>query len=100
MRCRTSTHPLLDGDFDAVVVPVFAGGELPERVRSAAGVPPGLAGIAARFDLRTAGDACWVPAAESGPDVLLMCVGPSVDGEATGEGLRAASMVAGRGVGR
>lgn len=100
MRYTTSTGRLADEPLDAVIVPVFAGGALPAAAAAAAG--DDLPAIAARFELREAGEHCWVGARHGGADLLLICVGGAEAGagtdagEATIEALRVAAMVAGR----
>ncbi len=100
MRCTTFTGSLLLPGADAVVVPVFADGALPERLEAGTGLPAGLSPVARRLGLAAAGDCCWVPATTGGPDLFVVCVGQATAGEATIGGLREASMVAGRSVGR
>jgi leucyl aminopeptidase len=105
MRYTTSTRPNGDDALDAIVVPVFAGGALPAGVAATVVAVAGvdLPAIASRLHPRELGDHAWVGARSDGPDLLLLCVGPAEDGEASeagAEALRIAAMVAGRVVGR
>lgn len=97
MRLLPWDKPLDEAAVDALVVPVFAGGELPAGAREAVSAVAGdLRPAAARLPLEKSGAYCWVGGGPAGPDVLLVCVGDGVDHEAGADGLRLAAMTAGR----
>jgi leucyl aminopeptidase len=88
---------------DALVVPVFADGSLPDvtaQVAVAAGLD--FASIAGRFRLSRPGDFCWVPATGSlrCDDIALVCVGGGAAAGTTRADLRMAATRYARKAGR
>jgi leucyl aminopeptidase len=101
MQVGATNEDVLTCSGDVLVLPVAAGGSLPEvtrRVAAAAGLD--LAAIAARFRLEEAGDRCWVPVPAGTSlgcaDLLLVCVGAAGPDGASPSGMRTAAMSAGR----
>ena len=97
MRFTASTFSPDTADYDAIVVPIFSDGVLPDPIVGLLGSNGrGLAEIGARLRLREPGDSSWVVRESGSPDILLVCVGRPASESGSIEDLRTAAMVAGR----
>lgn len=97
MRYLATSRPPADEELDAIVVPVFTGGEIPPSALDALGpLARELASASARIALSEPSSHAWSASRSGGPDLLLLCVGPAAGGAIAPDALRSAAMAAGR----